>query len=150
MVLGTPSRMPCKIMTETSHQFLECCKEKSIRLNRRKWSWEWNNWSATLFVMGQKEWKKGVVVERLDERSYEVETADGSSYRWNRAHLKRTNGLSPEVTTSESPQAPGFRYDILHQNWSNIENCVYPNAMWEAWKQCFCNVLISMPHYELN
>ena len=32
------------------------------------------------FVLGQKEWKKGVVVERLDKRSYEVETADGSSY----------------------------------------------------------------------
>ena len=34
-------------------------------------------------VLGQKEWKKGVVVERLDERSYEMETADGSSYRRN-------------------------------------------------------------------
>ena len=43
------------------------------------------------FVLGQKEWKRGVVVERLDERSYEVETADGSSYRRNRAHLKKTN-----------------------------------------------------------
>lgn len=32
------------------------------------------------FIQGQKEWKKGMVVERLDERSYEVETADGSSY----------------------------------------------------------------------
>lgn len=31
------------------------------------------------FVQGQKEWKKGVVVERLDERSYEVETMDGFS-----------------------------------------------------------------------
>jgi len=33
------------------------------------------------FVVGLKEWKKGVVVERLDERSYEGETADRSSYR---------------------------------------------------------------------
>jgi len=33
------------------------------------------------FVVGQKQWKKGVVVERLDERSYEGETADRSSYR---------------------------------------------------------------------
>ena len=32
------------------------------------------------FIQGQKEWKKGMIVERLDERSYEVETADGSSY----------------------------------------------------------------------
>ena len=43
------------------------------------------------FILGQKEWKRGVVVERLDERSYEIETADGSSYRRNRAHLKKTN-----------------------------------------------------------
>ena len=57
------------------------------------------------FVLGQKEWKKGLVVERLDERSYELETAAGFSYRQNRAHLKRTNELPPEVTTNKSPQA---------------------------------------------
>ena len=31
----------------------------------------------------------------------------------------------------------GFRYDIFHENWSNIENCVDPNAMWDAWKAMF-------------
>lgn len=31
----------------------------------------------------------------------------------------------------------GFRYDIFHQNWSNIENSVDPNAMWDAWKAMF-------------
>ena len=31
--------------------------------------------------------------------------AAGSSYRQNRAHLKRTNELPPEVTTNKSPQA---------------------------------------------
>lgn len=56
------------------------------------------------FVLGKKEWKKGVVVERLDERSYEVETGDGTSYRRNRVHLKRTNELPPEVTTNLPPQ----------------------------------------------
>ena len=50
------------------------------------------------FVLGQKEWKKGVVFERLDKRSYEVETAYGSSYRRNRAHLKKTNDSRPETT----------------------------------------------------
>ena len=58
------------------------------------------------FVLGQKEWKRGVVVERLDERSYEVETADGSSYRRNRAHLKKTNESRPEATSGESQQIP--------------------------------------------
>ena len=54
------------------------------------------------FVLRQKERKKGVVVERLDERSYEVEKADGSSYRRNRAHLKKTNESRPEATSGES------------------------------------------------
>ena len=40
------------------------------------------------FTLGQKEWKKGVIVERLDERPYKVKTADSSLYRRNRAHLK--------------------------------------------------------------
>ena len=31
----------------------------------------------------------------------------------------------------------GIRYDIFHQNWSNIENCVDPNAMRDAWKAMF-------------
>ena len=52
------------------------------------------------FVQGQKEWTKGVVVERLDKRSYEVETMDGSSNRQNRAHLKQTNELSSELPES--------------------------------------------------
>ena len=52
---------------------------------------EGDNLRLKPFVLGQKEWKRGVVVERLDERSYEIETADGSSYRRNRAHLKKTN-----------------------------------------------------------
>jgi len=56
------------------------------------------------FVLGQKDWKKGVVVERLDVRSYEVETADRSFYRPNKAHLKRTNELPVQGTTNASPQ----------------------------------------------
>ena len=57
------------------------------------------------FVQGQKEWKKGVVMERLDERSYEVETMDGSSYRRNRAHLKQTNELPTVLPESPPKQA---------------------------------------------
>ena len=43
------------------------------------------------FQLGQKEWKKGVVVERLDERSYEIDKGDGSTYRRNRFYLRKTN-----------------------------------------------------------
>ena len=42
------------------------------------------------FIKGRKEWKKGIVLERLDQRSYEVQTDDGT-YRRNRVHLKQTN-----------------------------------------------------------
>ena len=41
------------------------------------------------FQRGQKEWKKGMVVERLDERSYEIETTDGSTNMRNRIHLRK-------------------------------------------------------------
>ena len=57
------------------------------------------------FTLGQKECKKGLIVERLYERSYEVETADGSSYRRNRVHLKRTNEPPPGLTIEEPPES---------------------------------------------
>ena len=41
---------------------------------------------------------------KTDERSYEVETADGSSYRCNRAHLKKTNQLLPATASGKPPQ----------------------------------------------
>ena len=58
------------------------------------------------FQLGQKEWKKGVVVERLDERLYEIETADGSTYRRNRFHLRKTSEQFPGETISEQVQTP--------------------------------------------
>ena len=42
------------------------------------------------FKLGEKKWNKGVIQHRLDERSYEVETDDGT-YRRNRVHLKKSN-----------------------------------------------------------
>ena len=40
------------------------------------------------FRLGRKEWEKGVVRRRLDERSYEVETSHGTLRR-NRVQLRR-------------------------------------------------------------
>ena len=60
------------------------------------------------FTLGQKEWRKAVVSRRLDERSYEVETAE-ATYRRNRMHLKKTNEPSfdrrptEQCTTSCGP-----------------------------------------------
>ena len=62
-------------------------------------------------IQGQKEWKKGVVVERLDERSYEVETTEGPSYRRNTVHFKRANEPPPKLTFEESPKASSYPDD---------------------------------------
>ncbi|KAK2564109.1 hypothetical protein P5673_012335 [Acropora cervicornis] len=40
------------------------------------------------FHLGSKEWKKGTIASKLDERSYMVETPDGDTYRRNRYHLR--------------------------------------------------------------
>lgn len=39
-------------------------------------------------------WKKGVVVQKIDNRSYVVETTDGTRYRRNRYHLRKTPASS--------------------------------------------------------
>ena len=50
------------------------------------------------YKLGQKEWQKGMVTKRLDERSYEVETTSGTLRR-NRVHLKKTS--EPPVTANQ-------------------------------------------------
>ena len=45
------------------------------------------------FQLNQKEWTKGVISQRLDQRSYEVETPTGT-YRRNRVYLRRSNEKS--------------------------------------------------------
>lgn len=49
------------------------------------------------FKLGQKEWKKGQVIQRLDQRSYEVETNDGTIYRRNRVHLNKSKEMPSVV-----------------------------------------------------
>ena len=51
----------------------------------------------TPFRQGQKEWEKAVVQRRLGERSYEVDTPQGT-YRRNRVHLWRTRETETIVT----------------------------------------------------
>ena len=61
------------------------------------------------FQVGQREWKNDVVVERLDEKSYEIETADESTYRRNRIYLRNTNDLGKLSVNTTNP--------ILLQKW---------------------------------
>ena len=54
------------------------------------------------FILGKKEWQKAIVTSRLDERSYNVETPNGT-YRRNRVHLRRTPEAPPCVVAPEPP-----------------------------------------------
>ena len=71
------------------------------------------------YRLGDKKWQKGVICEKLDERSYRVDTGDGV-YRRNRVHLRKTvedfpssydkprdtSGIA-EPSTSEKPTPCG-------------------------------------------
>ena len=56
------------------------------------------------FRIGQKQWEKAVVSERLDERSYTVETPSGT-FRRNRIDLKRTNEPPPETANAHNAES---------------------------------------------
>ena len=56
------------------------------------------------FKLGRKDWSKGTVIKRLDERSYIIDTAKGV-VRHNRQHLKKT-------TESYVPQPTDGSVDI--------------------------------------
>ena len=51
----------------------------------------------------QKEWEKAVVQRRLDERSYEVDTPEGT-YRRNRVHLRTRETVPPVPVLSHNLQ----------------------------------------------
>ena len=54
------------------------------------------------FGLGQKTWDKAVANKRVSDRSYEIETANGSFIR-NRVHLKKTKEAPPiKVQRSET------------------------------------------------
>ena len=52
---------------------------------------------------GKKEWQKGVVKKRLDERSYEVELPQGV-FRRNRGHIRKTNESAPKAADTQDEQ----------------------------------------------
>ena len=62
-----------------------------------------------LFHLESKEWEKGTITSKLDERSYMVETPDGDAHRRNRYHLRKTKeDTDPkevsDITTCRSPE----------------------------------------------
>ena len=58
------------------------------------------------FQLGKREWQKGIVQSRLDERSYEVETPH-HVVRRNRVHLRKTNE-SPLPSSDQAPAEVSF------------------------------------------
>ena len=70
------------------------------------------------FTLGQKEWKKAIVLDRLDERSYEVSYDNGGTFRRNRVHLNK----------SAEPQTPpeSLPVDDQPQQSETYEQMVQP------------------------
>ena len=62
--------------------------------------------------MGSKVWPKAVVSERLDERSYIVDT-DKGSYRRNHVDIKKTQEEQPHIEPSEEP--PGTSTEEINR-----------------------------------
>ena len=55
------------------------------------------------FMLGEKKWRKGVIKRRLDDRSYEVETTEGSLLRRNRVHMKKVEEPPQDIVASPEP-----------------------------------------------
>ena len=56
--------------------------------------------------VGDKAWKKATVTGRLDDKSYTVETSEGTIYRRNRNHLKKTAEKNGEGVGQEGADTP--------------------------------------------
>ena len=53
---------------------------------------------------GEKEWRKALVVDRHDQRSYTMATSDGGTYRRNRVHLRKTQESPPIIQLRKGRQ----------------------------------------------
>ena len=53
------------------------------------------------FRAGERVWRKAIVTDKLDDRSYNIEAEDGGKYRRNRSHLRKTK----EPATAEHQPA---------------------------------------------
>ena len=69
------------------------------------------------FTLGQKVWKKAIVTDRLDERSYEVSDDNGGTFRRNRVHLNKSAEpqTPPEYLLEDDQQAQSKTHEqIVH------------------------------------
>ena len=83
-------------------------------------------------TLGDKTWKRGIVQNRLDERSYEVETEFGIVRR-NRQQLKKTNECTHDNQNVNADSAP------LHSdNVSLQEQCGVQHEEHEKYHGAMC------------
>ena len=85
------------------------------------------------FKLGDKTWKKGKVIERLDERSYEVEDEEGASYRRNRVHLRKSHTKPPTVLHDQpvfvSPEDVSTSQPVLPKTPNKQESVTPPSTV---------------------
>ncbi|KAK3743000.1 hypothetical protein QZH41_007217, partial [Actinostola sp. cb2023] len=73
------------------------------------------------FGPGERMWRKAIVTEKLDDRSYYVENQDGGTYRRNRQHLNKSREQPPptdrrQAHISTAEQAPNPSGNADKQN----------------------------------
>ena len=57
------------------------------------------------FILGEKKWRKAIVTRRYDERSYQVDTGNGT-YRRNRMHLRKSDETEPRSNQATATYTP--------------------------------------------
>ena len=81
------------------------------------------------FQLNQKEWTKGVISQRLDQRSYEVETPTGT-YRRNRVYLRKSNE-KPDIKQNhnyeENQDDKPSHEDIQNQDDTQTNHTTVPD-----------------------
>eukprot|EP00057_Strongylocentrotus_purpuratus_P007672 XP_011662146.1 PREDICTED: uncharacterized protein K02A2.6-like [Strongylocentrotus purpuratus] len=91
-------------------------EKRKMKAQQRKQSHHYNKNSKDLttlqegdtvrlkpYKLGDHVWQKAVVLTRLDERSYEIETELGQRFRRNRKDLKRTDELPHHQQSNPNP-----------------------------------------------
>ena len=61
-------------------------------------------WYVEFQHPNEKEWRKALVVEKGDKRSYTVEISDSGVYRLNRAHFRKSQ--EPPPTIQQDQEVP--------------------------------------------
>ena len=95
--------VPSKVISDNGPQFSSSLathvkKEMTVRKNKQKQYYDRNTKSLNDLEKGDivrnrpqgrdNEWKKGIIEEKVNIKSYNVKTEDGGIYRRNRRHLR--------------------------------------------------------------